>query len=537
MTSRDATANVVDQNDYSTYDALLSDDDRYRNCRNCGSRLLSNGDNAHVDPMADLLCDRPEQSPTYRGGGDGRNEQAEAPAAAGEVATVIGTRPARATYRNHGRPASAFYLGDGKEPAGIGARLARFEADGSAVMVVDIATGEHLATHTARTRFWSAPAETIDANELRKARIDAAHVEAREVAEIRRMTSNRVADMGPGLRWSSLRHAQHVAAAAGQGALAYALAERVAEATPAYEADREQIERDMAEQRARVIAQRAAEAPADEIVIVPCGGKKVGTAAPAGEMYVGSYHRAARRAAEAHGGRVLILSAKYGLLPLDRVIGPYELRMGQPGSVTAGDVAGQAFALGVLGASRVTVFAGRAYADVVAAVWPHAKRPLDGTRGIGEQLARMAGYAGTARQCRPVPAEQRRPAPTAPTPEAPGQLDIFAAAVDVAPADRARLARQAPADARPMPAAWRNQAGRPRQAGPRPPAQLGQLELFGTPEAAGAWSWNAGGTGQSHDSAPSAGDPLAPAPAGNVVPASLTSGAVPGARRHLVVVA
>jgi len=185
---------------------------------------------------------------------------------------------------------------------------------------------------------------------------------------------------------------------------------------------RERAEREREQRNARIIAERAAEAPADEIIIVPCGGKKLDRPAPAGEMYVGSYHAATRRAAAARGGLLLILSAKYGLIDPETVIEPYDLRMGQPGSVTPGQVAGQAFALGVLGASRVTVLAGRSYADVIRRVWPAAERPLEGTRGIGEQHARLALMAGTARQLRPV-ATGRRPTPAA-APEISGQVDL-----------------------------------------------------------------------------------------------------------------
>lgn len=141
-----------------------------------------------------------------------------------------------------------------------------------------------------------------------------------------------------------------------------------------------------------------APAPAD-VVIVPCGGAKLTEPAPAGDLYVGSYHRATRRAAAAiaadTGARVLILSALHGLLELDRVVAPYDLRMGQADSVTPARVAEQAVALGVDGA--VTVLAGRAYADVVTAVWPDARRPLDGTRGMGDQLARLAAIAAGRR--------------------------------------------------------------------------------------------------------------------------------------------
>ncbi|MFD5570422.1 hypothetical protein [Streptomyces cadmiisoli] len=52
-------------------------------------------------------------------------------------------------------------------------------------------------------------------------------------------------------------------------------------------------------------------APAGPVVVIPCGGAKLGHAAPAGHLYVGGYHRACRRAADAltaRGGTVLLLS-------------------------------------------------------------------------------------------------------------------------------------------------------------------------------------------------------------------------------------
>lgn len=129
----------------------------------------------------------------------------------------------------------------------------------------------------------------------------------------------------------------------------------------------------------------------DRVVIVACGAKKEGPAA-AGALYVGSYHRAMRRAADAltrDGGRVLILSALHGLVELDTVLAPYDMRMGEPGSVTASTLRDQAAALGLDGA-EVTVLGGRAYVEAVHQVLPDALAPLAGSRGIGEQLGRLA---------------------------------------------------------------------------------------------------------------------------------------------------
>lgn len=133
------------------------------------------------------------------------------------------------------------------------------------------------------------------------------------------------------------------------------------------------------------------------VVIVPCGGKKADHPDQAGRLYTGSYHAATRRAAAAltgNGttGETLILSAKYGLITLDRVIEPYDLRAGQPGAVTAQIVRAQAEALGILDA-EVTVLAGRAYASILLEVWPQAADVLARTRGIGQQLARLAAIS------------------------------------------------------------------------------------------------------------------------------------------------
>ncbi|MFF4879728.1 DUF6884 domain-containing protein [Micromonospora sp. NPDC000668] len=148
------------------------------------------------------------------------------------------------------------------------------------------------------------------------------------------------------------------------------------------------------------------------VVIVPCGVAKLDRPAPAGQMYTGSYHRACRRAADRLGGRLVILSARHGLLTPDTVIEPYELRMGQPGAVTASTLRAQARRMGIDVAGTVTVLAGRDYADPVSAVWPHAHRPLDGTRGMPEQMAVLAELARATTT--PVVTDPRL---TAPLPE------------------------------------------------------------------------------------------------------------------------
>ncbi|MEU5239681.1 DUF6884 domain-containing protein [Streptomyces lydicus] len=145
------------------------------------------------------------------------------------------------------------------------------------------------------------------------------------------------------------------------------------------------------------------------LIIVSCGGRKSTTEqpVPAGEMYCGSYHLALRRAADAltnrgRTGRVLILSALHGFADLDDLIAPYDLRMGDEGSVTREQLRQQADDLGITDAD-VTVLGPRAYVEASRTVWPALIDPLAGARGIGEQLAKLADiYAPNRRNYPPA---------------------------------------------------------------------------------------------------------------------------------------
>jgi hypothetical protein len=83
----------------------------------------------------------------------------------------------------------------------------------------------------------------------------------------------------------------------------------------------------------------------------------------------------------------------HGLVHLDTVIAPCEMRVGATGSVTADTVYEQAAAQGLVDADDVIVLAGRDYSRIAAAVWPHARTPLAGSRGIGEQQQHLARIA------------------------------------------------------------------------------------------------------------------------------------------------
>ncbi|MFC9233613.1 DUF6884 domain-containing protein [Streptomyces decoyicus] len=144
--------------------------------------------------------------------------------------------------------------------------------------------------------------------------------------------------------------------------------------------------------------QGSQKAPTGPLAVIPCSAGKLSHEAPAGELYTGSYHAACRRAADAltaAGGTILILSARHGFLRLDEMTAPYNTRMGEPGSITATELRAQARRMGIADADTVTILAGAAYAAAAQAVWPNAATPLAGTRGIGQQRARLAALART----------------------------------------------------------------------------------------------------------------------------------------------
>lgn len=136
------------------------------------------------------------------------------------------------------------------------------------------------------------------------------------------------------------------------------------------------------------------------LVVIPCSGAKLDRAAPAGELYVGSWHQLARRAADAmvargDAGRVVILSALHGLVDVDRVVEPYDVRLGEAGIVPlARRVAGQLIALeaeqvvGLVPSLYRRALALGCHATGVVDVWP-----LDGCAGVGYQRQRLAAIA------------------------------------------------------------------------------------------------------------------------------------------------
>lgn len=134
----------------------------------------------------------------------------------------------------------------------------------------------------------------------------------------------------------------------------------------------------------------------DTWFVIPCGAEKLDRPAAARDLYVGSSFRLALAAAltqvdEAH---VLILSAKHGLLALDTIVAPYDMKMGDADSIDTVNVQAQALGHGMTWDADVYSLLPRAYfAKLNAALYElgiYAADVYEADAGIGYQRGTCA---------------------------------------------------------------------------------------------------------------------------------------------------
>jgi len=119
------------------------------------------------------------------------------------------------------------------------------------------------------------------------------------------------------------------------------------------------------------------------IIIITCGSTKALTKSRAEKMYVGGHFKNCLKWAKSSTitENIFILSAKYGLLKLDEMIAPYDLKMGQKGSVTGEFISRQAHDLGFWPAKGFEIIssAGEAYqGPLIKAFGQSIKFPFKG---------------------------------------------------------------------------------------------------------------------------------------------------------------
>lgn len=124
--------------------------------------------------------------------------------------------------------------------------------------------------------------------------------------------------------------------------------------------------------------------------IITCGSSKCVTVTRAEKMYIGTFFKAQLGFALKYFKRddVFILSAKYGLLTLDQKIAPYDLKMGQIGSVSVDLVKQQAEKLGII-KNKITSTAGKDYRTVLDNVFLNINYPFKDLKGMGFMIKAM----------------------------------------------------------------------------------------------------------------------------------------------------
>lgn len=120
-------------------------------------------------------------------------------------------------------------------------------------------------------------------------------------------------------------------------------------------------------------------------IIIPCGAKKVSKKTTADKMYVGSYFKMNLKFAlsVAPRSKIFILSAKHGLISLNTVLEPYNLKMGEPGSVSAQTIKKQAEELNL--DDKIYALGGSLYVEALRSAGLKVKAITMGL-GMGRQM-------------------------------------------------------------------------------------------------------------------------------------------------------
>lgn len=129
-----------------------------------------------------------------------------------------------------------------------------------------------------------------------------------------------------------------------------------------------------------------------EWVIIPCGGAKANEATTAADLYTGKMFKAALATARTitDDSHIVILSALHGLLELDEVVAPYNVKMGDADSIAWNEVAAQMISLGMVSDNDdLYSMLPKAYRslldDAARALGTYAVDVYEANAGIGEQ--------------------------------------------------------------------------------------------------------------------------------------------------------
>jgi hypothetical protein len=124
----------------------------------------------------------------------------------------------------------------------------------------------------------------------------------------------------------------------------------------------------------------------ETIGIVSCGATKAAEPTEARHLYTSSTFRGALAAAEAQCDQVFIISALHGLISPDEIIEPYDVKMGDPGSITIEEIAAQAR---IFEGTDIYAFTPAAYFEIIDEAFRQhdifVTPVFEATQGIGDQ--------------------------------------------------------------------------------------------------------------------------------------------------------
>ena len=127
------------------------------------------------------------------------------------------------------------------------------------------------------------------------------------------------------------------------------------------------------------------------IVLLSCGKKKQNRECPASEMYTSSLFRKSLQLARrlTDDRHIYILSAKYGLIPLNQRIRPYELCLNGFSSREREEWGNRVYqtclSVGITDSDRIVCLAGGKYSEALRRFFPDMETPMEGM-GLGHRM-------------------------------------------------------------------------------------------------------------------------------------------------------
>ena len=127
------------------------------------------------------------------------------------------------------------------------------------------------------------------------------------------------------------------------------------------------------------------------LALIGCGNKKREIRIKASDMYIGTYFRYCLKYARTlcPDENIRIISAKYGLLPLDRLIDPYDMKLGAIGSISAAGLYQQAREQKLISADPVIIICGSKYQKIASTIWQQNYWVLENSGSMGFQIKKL----------------------------------------------------------------------------------------------------------------------------------------------------